>query len=160
MSSQHYGFSYEVFKNASELDLAGRELLKAAQAATSLAYAPYSLFKVGAAARLSNGGIISGANQENASFPAGLCAERVLLAVASSAYPGEKIIAMAIVTEAEVLNEQPVAPCGICRQSIQEYSDNKDEAIKLILSGKEGQIFVIEDARQLLPFAFSGADLR
>jgi len=160
MSSQQYGFSYEVFKNASALDLGDRELLKAAQAATALAYAPYSLFKVGAAARLSNGGIISGANQENASFPAGLCAERVLLAVASSTYPAEKITAMAIVTEAEVLNEQPVAPCGICRQSIQEYSDNKDAAIKLILVGKEGLVFVIEDARQLLPFGFSGADLR
>jgi cytidine deaminase len=160
MSSQQYGFSYEVFRNAAELELEDRELLKAAQAATALAYAPYSLFKVGAAARLSNGVIINGANQENASFPAGLCAERVLLAVASSTYSAEKIIAMAIATEAEVLNEQPVAPCGICRQSIQEYSDTKEAAIKLILLGKEGQIFVIEDARQLLPFAFSGADLR
>ncbi len=160
MSSQQYGFSYEVFKNAAELSPADRELLQAAQAATALAYAPYSLFKVGAAARLSNGGIISGANQENASFPAGLCAERVLLAVASSTYPAEKIIAMAIVTEAAVLNERPLAPCGICRQSIQEYSDNKDAKIKLILLGKEDQVFVIEDARQLLPFAFSGADLK
>lgn len=160
MSSQQYGFSYEVFKNAAELSPADRELLQAAQAATALAYAPYSLFKVGAAARLSNGGIISGANQENASFPAGLCAERVLLAVASSTYTAEKIIAMAIVTEAAVLNERPLAPCGICRQSIQEYSDNKDAKIKLILLGKEDQVFVIEDARQLLPFAFSGADLK
>jgi cytidine deaminase len=160
MSSQQYGFSYEVFRNVAELDPADRDLLKAAQAATELAYAPYSLYKVGAAAHLSNGSIISGANQENASFPAGLCAERVLLAVASSTYSAEKIIAMAIVTEAQVMNEQPVAPCGICRQSIQEYSDNKDAAIKLILLGKEGKVFVIEDARQLLPFAFSGADLR
>ncbi|HTE09262.1 MAG TPA: cytidine deaminase [Flavitalea sp.] len=160
MSSQQYGFSYEVFRNAAELDPADQDLLKAAQAATELAYAPYSLYKVGAAARLSNGSIICGANQENASFPAGLCAERVLLAVASSTYSAEKLIAMAIVTEAQVLNEQPVAPCGICRQSIQEYSDNKNAAIKLILLGKEGQVFVIEDARQLLPFAFSGADLR
>ncbi len=160
MSLQQYGFSYEVFRDVAELDRTDRELLEAAKAATALAYAPYSLFKVGAAARLSNGVIISGANQENASFPAGLCAERVLLAVASSTYPAEKIIAIAIATEAEVLNEQPVAPCGICRQSIQEYSDNKDAAIKLILLGKEGKIFLIEDARQLLPFAFSGADLR
>jgi cytidine deaminase len=160
MSSQHYGFSYEVFTNASDLDQADRDLINAARAATGLAYAPYSMYKVGAAARLSNGEIISGANQENASFPAGLCAERVLLAVASSTHPGETISAIAIVTEAGVQNDQPVAPCGICRQSIQEYSDRKNEPIKLVLSGKDGKVFVIRDARQLLPFAFSGADLR
>ena len=59
-----------------ELSQSDRELVSAAMEATKGSYAPYSKFRVGAAARLANGLVFTGANQENAAYPSGLCAER------------------------------------------------------------------------------------
>src|SRR5256885_950322 len=82
----------------------------------------YSEFKVGAAVLLENGEIVSGSNQENASLPAGICAERVTLSAASSLHPNVAIVALAISAKAsDSTLMEPVAPCGICRQTILEY---------------------------------------
>ena len=152
--------AFEVFNDSAELSAQDGDLLKAAWAATELSYAPYSKFRVGAAARLSNGNIVKGSNQENASFPAGLCAERVLLSICSSLYPGMAIIDLAISYQYELgSSNQPISPCGVCRQSLSEYEGITKHPIRLILGGMEGKVFVIEKASSLLPLAFTSADL-
>ncbi len=161
MSKKQYQFSYEEFNSAQELSTPDAELLKQALAVTANAYAPYSHFLVGAAARLVNGEIVTGTNQENASFPAGICAERTLLSAAASLFPGVAIDVLAI----SYFNEngpgnRPISPCGICRQSLQEMEQRTGRPIRLILGGHEGKVFVIPEAGQLLPFAFTGEELQ
>jgi cytidine deaminase len=136
-------------------------LLNAADGATGDAYAPYSHFRVGAALRLSNGKIVTGSNQENASFPAGICAERVALSAASATSPGIAVTAMALT----YINEsgsgsRPVSPCGICRQTLAEYEQRFGRPIRLILGGPTGEIFILNQATDLLPFAFSSQELK
>ncbi len=87
MKKDEYTFSFEVYDSIEELSEEDAWLLNEAREVTENAYAPYSHFQVGAVAKLANGEIVAGSNQENASFPVGLCAERVLLASASSLYP-------------------------------------------------------------------------
>jgi cytidine deaminase len=136
-------------------------LLEAARKATGHAYAPYSNFRVGAAVRLSNGQILSGSNQENASFPAGICAERVTLSAASAAYPGIAVTAMALTYINESASStRPISPCGICRQTLAEYEQRFGQSIRLILGGFSGEIFIINRATDLLPLAFSNQELK
>ena len=70
-----------------ELDQADKRLIDEAKEATRRSYAPYSHFHVGAAARLANGSVITGNNQENAAYPSGICAERTTLFYANAQYP-------------------------------------------------------------------------
>src|SRR5580693_1220840 len=121
MKKEEHKFSVDVFENIDELPEEDAFLLNEARKATRFAYAPYSRFRVSAVAGLANGKIISGTNQENASYPAGICAERVLLSSASSQYPGVAIETIAISYENENGGSRnPISPCGICRQSLQE----------------------------------------
>jgi cytidine deaminase len=135
-------------------------LMSSAKNATRDAYAPYSRFRVGAAVRLSNGNIVSGSNQENASFPAGLCAERVVLSAVSSSFPGMAVtdLALTYVNESGQASH-PISPCGICRQTLAEYEQRFGAAIRLILGGATGEVFVFNGATDLLPFAFSSWEL-
>ena len=87
MKERKFEFNYTVFESIDELPEEQRWLLNEAREITEQAYAPYSNFQVGAVAKLANGEIVAGSNQENASFPVGLCAERVLLASVSSLFP-------------------------------------------------------------------------
>lgn len=154
-------FKYQCYDHNHLLPLEDATLLQQAKSACSLAYAPYSLFRVGAAALLNNGHIISGANQENASFPAGLCAERVLLATASSNYPNHFITAIAISYIGQnMANDHPITPCGICRQSLVEYEQRFRSPIKLILGGETGKIYIIPEANCLLPLSFGKDDIK
>ncbi|MEO8584094.1 MAG: cytidine deaminase [Flavitalea sp.] len=154
-SQQQILLNYSEYNSAEELNDPDRQLLDAAKAATALAYAPYSKFNVGAAGRLYNGEIITGGNLENVSFPAGLCAEGVVLASAAARFPGVAMEAMAISYRSSLIeSDHPIAPCGICRQSLQEFSNRTHTSIKLILGGEKGKIFIIENAATLLPFAF------
>lgn len=160
MQEQQLSLNFTTYNDSSELLEADAELLNEAKLATALAYAPYSKFKVGAAARLSNGVILKGSNQENASFPAGICAERVLLSICASLYPKMAIVDMAISYQNEIgKSDRPISPCGVCRQSLLEYQEICQHSIRLILGGKEGKIFIIEKASSLLPLAFTSADL-
>jgi cytidine deaminase len=160
MKEQKFEFNYTVFNNLEELSEDQQWLLQEARDVTSQAYAPYSNFQVGAVARLANGELVAGSNQENASFPVGLCAERVLLAAASSVFPKIPIKTIAISYKSDNhKSDHPISPCGICRQSLQEFEGRIGHPIQLILGGMEGPVFVIDSASQLLPLAFTSEEL-
>jgi len=156
-----YFFSYTSFASSDELSEEDQQLLKEARQAVDKAYAPYSNFRVGAAALLKNGEVVSGANQENASYPAGICAERVVLATVSSLYKKEVILKMAIsFFNLNGESNYPITPCGFCRQALLETIHHTGQSMQLILSGMEGEVLLVEDARQLLPLSFTGNDLK
>ena len=156
-----YEFEYELLDHAGVMSISDQALLNAAIKATETAYAPYSNFKVGAAALLSTGQIILGSNQESTSFPVGICAERNLLNSIGSQYPNATILAMAI--SYDPLNKpsvEPISPCGMCRQSLLDYENRYQAPIKIILAGKSGPVMVLLSAANLLPFGFDGAILK
>jgi cytidine deaminase len=160
MERKDYHFSYEVYDDAEDLPVEDARLVTQAREATANAYAPYSRFRVGAAAILENGRIVTGTNQENASYPAGICAERVLLSAAASLFPGIPVRTLAI----SYFNEQgpanrPISPCGICRQSLSEFEIRTRQPIRLLLSGQTGPVYVVPDSGSLLPLAFVAADM-
>jgi cytidine deaminase len=150
----------QIFPDFKTLDPDDALLMEAAKKATLYAYAPYSKFRVGAAIRLSNGNILTGSNQENASFPAGICAERVVLSAASASFPGLSVtdLALTYINESGA-GDRPISPCGICRQTLAEYEQRSGKPIRLILGGISGEVFIINRATDLLPFAFSSREL-
>ena len=161
MKKEKYEFSYQVYDSVDELPEEEAWLLKEAREVTQHAYAPYSHFKVGAVAKMKNGKIVAGSNQENASFPVGLCAERVLLASASSIFPKIPIDIIAISYNSDhVISDHPVAPCGICRQSLQEFEERLNSPIKLVMGGMKGKVIVVDKASQLLPLGFTSGELK
>ena len=153
---------YELLDSSEELSANDAALLIAAREVTANAYAPYSNFYVGAVAELNNGKTVSGTNQENASSPAGICSERVLLSAASVLYPNVPIKTLAISyvnNNKSDKNDQPVSPCGICRQSLVEYEERMQQKMRIILSAAKGQVLILETAAALLPLAFGSTDL-
>ncbi len=151
----------KVCKSPDELPLELQHLLDEAHKATRHAYAPYSKFNVGAAVLLNNGKVVIGANQENASYPVGVCAERVAITSASAQFPGVKVKAVAISAKAKRgKTDNPVAPCGICRQTILEYELLHQQNIELVLQGETGDIYWIPSAKTLLPLFFSHDNLK
>ncbi len=160
---EQYKFGFEVFDDIEHLHKQDAALLEEARKTTQKAYAPYSNFLVGAAAIFKNGEKVYGTNQENASYPVGICAERVLLASASMLQTDEPIITMAISYNNLSRNggsDRPISPCGMCRQSLAEYEQRTSHPMRLILSGMEGKVMVIESAAQLLPFSFSSDSMK
>jgi cytidine deaminase len=161
MKTEEFTFSISVYDSIDELSQEDAFILSEARSVTQFAYAPYSNFLVGAAAKLVNGETITGTNQENASYPAGICAERVLLSCAASQYPGTGIETMAIAyNNLKGKSDSPVSPCGICRQSFTEFQQRTNTPIRIILSGMEGKVQVIENAAYLLPLVFGSDDLK
>ena len=153
-------FEYEIYNSIEELLPEDQDLLEQARNVTSIAYAPYSKFLVGAAAMLENGAVVKGTNQENASYPVGICAERTLLGTAAMSHTNVPIITIAIAYKnLNGKSDVPVSPCGMCRQSLSEYENRTGKPIRLILSGMEGKIFIIANTVNLLPFSFSGDHL-
>jgi len=160
MREQKFEFSFEVYPGIDELNAEDRQLLTEARNVTHKAYAPYSNFHVGAAAKLENGKIVTGTNQENASYPVGICAERVLLSAISSLYLGIPVETMAVSYQSKKMkSDHPISPCGMCRQALQEFEGRTGKPIRLILGGMEGEIYIINSASQLLPLAFSSEEL-
>jgi cytidine deaminase len=160
MNNKKFEFEYEVYNDIHELNRRDAGLLSKARAVTVQAYAPYSKFFVGAIAELNNGEIVSGTNQENASYPVGICAERVLLGNAATLYPNVGIDTMAISYDSQnVKSDHPISPCGMCRQSLLEYETRTQKPIRLILAGQEGKIIIVKTVSFLLPFAFTSGEL-
>ena len=160
MKEKEVRFVYEVHHSIKGLNKIDASLLEKSRNITSTAYAPYSNFQVGAVALLANGEIVNGSNQENASFPVGLCAERVLMSAISSLYPNIAIHTIAIsYNNLNGESNHPISPCGICRQSLLEYQSRSNHPIRLIMSGMEGKDFIIPNAAMLLPLSFTSDDL-
>jgi cytidine deaminase len=161
MTKLEFLLNVEEYGSINELNESDASLLSEAREVTQFAYAPYSNFHVGAIAKLINGKLVSGTNQENASFPAGICAERVLLSSAASQFPAIAIDTIAIsYKNVKGKSDKPVSPCGLCRQSLAEYQQRMQKPIRVILSGMEGKIHIIENAAHLLPLAFDSEDLK
>lgn len=159
MKTKDIHFSVAVYSSVEELIPDDAALLVAAREATKNAYAPYSKFLVGAVATLANGKTVSGTNQENASYPVGICAERVLLSCIATQYPGTAVDTIAIsYNNINGDSSHPISPCGICRQSLSEYEERVKQPIRIILSGLSGEVYIIEKASQLLPLSFSASD--
>jgi len=142
------------FCQMEELSVEDQELVKAAIGATANSYARYSNFNVGAALRLADGSIVIGANQENAAFPSGLCAERSAIFAAQSHHPEFAITTLAIAAKnVNGLMPLPVSPCGSCRQVILEIEDRYKSPVKILLYGTSG-IYCINSVKDLMPLSF------
>lgn len=138
-----------------ELTPAQRELVDIAKEQTKASYSPYSHFAVGAAARLANGVIIRGANQENAAYPSGICAERSCLWAAGAQYPDQPVLSLAIACRnGEDFLRTPGSPCGACRQVMVETEHRYDQPMEVILYG-EDTCYVLRSAADLLPLIFT-----
>ena len=122
-----------------------KELIQAALRAREMAYAPYSHFAVGAAVRGASGKIYTGANVENASYGASMCAERCAVFAAVNA--GERRIEAIAVTE---------TPCGMCRQVLREFADPEKLQIAVARSVDDYRVFTLAE---LLPESFGPEDL-
>jgi cytidine deaminase len=137
-----------------ELSNDEQQLVRKAMQATDNSYSPYSKFRVGAALRLADGTEIIGANQENAAFPVTLCAERTAIFAAQAQYPAQPIVALAVAARNENgFTEDPVTPCGSCRQVILEIEQRYNQSVKIYLYGTRG-VYVINTVRDLLPLCF------
>lgn len=144
-----------VFDNINELPNDVKSLMENAIAIKKTAYAPYSNFSVGSALLLENGQVVTGNNQENAAYPSGMCAERVAIWNASSQYPNEKILKLAIsASSSSQILAEPVAPCGACRQTLSEYELKQKDKIEVYFMGEEGKIIKTNSVLDLLPIAF------
>lgn len=161
MINEEIKFNIEIYDSIDELDKEDAYLLREARSVTQFAYAPYSNFLVGAFAKLVNGETVSGTNQENAAYPAGICSERTLMSTASSLFPGVGIETIAIsYNNLNGTSNRPVSPCGICRQSFVEFQERTNHQIRIILSGMEGEVQIIKNAKDLLPLVFGAHDMK
>lgn len=142
-----------------ELSTEDLELVKAAKEATSSSYSPYSKFRVGAALRLADDSIVTGSNQENASYPLGLCAERTAIFHAQHQHPELAINSIAIAARNEHgFLSDPIPPCGACRQVMLEVEDRYKQNLRILLYGTHG-VHVLGSVKDILPFQFVGESL-
>lgn len=143
-----------------ELSVADRELIEQAMKATDNAYAEYSHFYVGAAMRLANGRIVIGANQENAAFPSGLCAERTAVFSAQANFPDQSIEALALVARNDNgLIDNPVTPCGACRQVLLGVEERYGLPMRILMYSKSG-VYSVGSAKDLLPLSFVDSSMK
>ncbi|MDD4460602.1 MAG: cytidine deaminase [Proteiniphilum sp.] len=139
---------------------AEKKLIDAAKSATQRAYAPYSGFSVGAALLLGNGEIVSGNNQENAAYPSGLCAERTTVFYANSAFPEEKVVAIAIAAfHKGAFTSDVITPCGACRQVLLETENRFRSPMRVLMYSEKG-VYVVNSIKDLLPFSFGDEMLK
>ncbi len=139
-----------------ELTEQERTLIQKAIEATDRSYAPYSHFHVGAAISLQNGELFMGCNQENAAFPAGICAERSAIFAAGAKYPDQPVTMLAIAARNPQgeLQEEPVSPCGPCRQVLIETETRFHQPVRILLYGQK-HIYVVDSIKQLMPLSFT-----
>ena len=154
METRHIEIEYCEYRDRDELPPEDAILLARAEEMTGASYAPYSGFHVGAAVRMSGGGVFGGSNQENAAYPSGLCAERVALYYAAAHCPGEEVEAVAVAAECGGKPAEGIpSPCGACRQALMQYEVRSGRPVKVIL-GAPGRILVFRSVADLLPLHF------
>jgi cytidine deaminase len=151
--------SLEVF-SFEDLPEQMKTLSAKAHDALSSSYSPYSQFKVAAAVLLANGEIVTGTNQENAAYPAGICAEGTAMSVCASLYPESIPIAIYIIVKSENdNNSSPVAPCGICRQRLLETEYRYKSNLQVWMEGADKMVYKSNSVNNLMPLAFSSDNL-
>ena len=147
------------FCQPDELSEAEQQLIESAKDATHNSYSPYSKFAVGAAVRLADGTVITGANQENAAYPSGLCAERTAIFAAQAQHPDQPITTLAIAARNQNgLMPDPIVPCGSCRQVMTEIEDRYKQPIRILLYGTSG-VYVTNSVKDILPLSFIGKSM-
>ena len=148
------------FAQLEELPADEQELVRSAMKATDNSNAKYSHFRVGAALLLADGSVVIGANQENAVFPLGLCAERTAIFAAQAQRPDQPMRKLAIAARNDQgFMAQPVSPCGSCRQVMLEMEERYHQPMRVLLYGTAG-VYVVETARDLLPLCFVDESMR
>ena len=155
MTNREINITYEEYKSIDELNAEDRELAAEAIKAMEGAYAPYSHFHVGAAVRMSNGQIVRGANQENAAFPSGLCAERTAMFAAGARYPDKDMLSLALA--GGVMGRrasQPATPCGACRQVMAQYQAKSGKPMSVIMISAD-KVWKFEKVDDILPLIFN-----
>lgn len=131
-------------------------LIEKARGILEKAHAPYSDFLVGAALLLENGEVFVANNQENVSFPVGVCAERIVLSYAMGNHPDQRPVKIAIVAKRRGDKDvATVTPCGLCRQTINEYEVKFGHPIEILMLNPKGEILKASGIDQLLPFRFN-----
>ena len=154
MTDRKIDISFEEYSSLSELNAEDRELAQAAIEGMRGSYAPYSHFNVGAAVRMSNGQIVRGANQENAAFPSGLCAERTAMFAAGAKYPDKDMCSIALCGGLYgKLTDEPATPCGACRQVMAQYQAKAGQPMSVIMVGAR-RIWKFEKVDDILPLIF------
>lgn len=158
---EKFGLSFNCeLKGRQRKDLESWEetLVQKSLEARNFSRSPYSKFQVGAALLLSNGEHVLGANQENAAYPSGLCAERTALFSAAVQFPGIEIVAIGV----SIPDHAPHIPfpCGGCLQVMAEYEYEQKSPMKVYLIHPNGeQVYIAEGLRNLLPFGFNESHL-
>jgi cytidine deaminase len=154
MTAKQINIAYQEFSSIDELNAEDRELAQAAIEGMKGSYAPYSHFNVGAAVRMSNGQIVRGANQENAAFPSGLCAERTAMFAAGAKYPEKDMCSLALCGGVYGrLTDEPATPCGACRQVMAQYQAKAGKPMSVIMVGAK-RIWKFEKVDDILPLIF------
>ena len=154
MTEQKISISYQEFKSIDELNAEDRELAHAAIEGMQGSYAPYSHFNVGAAVRMTNGQIVRGANQENAAFPSGICAERTAMFAASAKYPDKEMVSIALAGGVYGrITDEPATPCGACRQVMAQYQTRAGKPMSVMMVGGK-RIWKFEKVDDILPLIF------
>lgn len=155
MKKCNHVIEFEEYNNIDELSKEDKALLLLSREAIKSSYSPYSKFSVGASVLFNNGEMLNASNQENAAYPSGMCAERVLLYYSKSKFPKEEIKAMAISAKSvDDSFDDVISPCGACRQVILEYQSLQDSDFRIILDGKK-KILIAKNIHQLLPMGFT-----
>lgn len=155
MTNQEIHIVYQEYNSIEELNPEDRELAAEAIKAMEGAYAPYSHFHVGAAVRMSNGQIVRGANQENAAFPSGLCAERTAMFAAGARYPDKDMLSIALAGGVMGrLGSQPATPCGACRQVMAQYQAKSGKPMSVIMISAD-KVWKFEKVDDILPLIFN-----
>jgi cytidine deaminase len=151
----------EEYSHYSELPEDEKNLVEKAREAASKAYAPYSRFHVGAAVLLDDGTLISGNNQENVAYPSGICAERNALFWSGANYPGKAVSKLAIYAFSEEFTvEDPVYPCGSCRQVMSEYEQLGKQPMRILMTASTGKVHAVNGLINILPVAFNADNLK
>ena len=154
MTNKEIKIAYTEYASIEELQPQDRLLAEAAVEAMALSYAPYSNFNVGAAVQFEDGEIVKGANQENAAYPSGLCAERTALFYASASRPNKAMTAIAIAAgQNGHICESPATPCGACRQVMAQYQSKGGMPMSVLLVGAS-KVWKFEKVDDLLPLIF------
>ncbi len=154
MKTVRLAINYEEYSSIEEMDPKDQALVREAIEAQKGSYAPYSRFNVGAAVLLEDGTVVRGANQENAAYPSGLCAERTAMFAAGANHPGKAMVSMAIVGGfGHSVSPTPCSPCGACRQVMAEYQTLSGKPMSIIMFGTD-KAWKFSRVDDILPFIF------